>query len=73
MTASRRRPLQWITATALLTGAWCYVQLAAVSVEQATATPPTATDAETPIAEKSMAIAGEICIYTNANIIVEEL
>src|SRR4029079_7636471 len=25
------------------------------------------------IAEKSMAIAGEICIYTNANIVVEEL
>ena len=25
------------------------------------------------IAEKSMAIASEICIYTNANIVVEEL
>jgi ATP-dependent HslUV protease subunit HslV len=25
------------------------------------------------IATKSMAIAGEICIYTNANIVVEEL
>ena len=25
------------------------------------------------IAEKSMAIAGEICIYTNAHIVVEEL
>ena len=25
------------------------------------------------IAEKSMAIAGEICIYTNANVVVEEL
>jgi ATP-dependent HslUV protease subunit HslV len=25
------------------------------------------------IAEKSMSIAGEICIYTNANIVVEEL
>jgi len=29
-------------------------------------------DART-IAEKSMAIAGEICIYTNANVVVEEL
>ena len=29
-------------------------------------------DART-IAEKAMAIAGEICIYTNANIVVEEL
>ncbi len=25
------------------------------------------------IAEKAMAIAGEICIYTNANIVLEEL
>ena len=25
------------------------------------------------IAEKAMSIAGEICIYTNANIVVEEL
>ncbi len=29
-------------------------------------------DART-IAEKAMAIAGEICIYTNANIVLEEL